>query len=480
MFKCSCQKTKIICTIGPSSSSLNVLRELISSGMNVARLNFAHGTVDEMRKNIKMIRTASSEEGRFCSIFADLPGPKIRLGMMKKEPVLLRRGKQVILTTDEVEGDDKVISVRYKELTKSVAAGGTIFLFDGFIQLKILKVMDKEVLCETVIGGELFSNKGVNLPGAKLFFDSVSEKDLQFLEFALKEGIHIFGVSFVKDKSDLLKVREHARKLGEDIKLISKIERAEALENIEEIIEVSDGIMIARGDLGVQIPIENVPIIQKRLILKANRMSIPVITATQMLVSMTKNIRPTRAETTDVANAILDGTDAVMLSEETAVGKFPVETVKMMSLIAEQAEKNRNKIDFKIDHKSLIAKADEEKACTVEDVISLNAVEASEKLKTKFILTPTMSGSTPRRISRFKPDCWTLAFTRKNTTREFLNFSYGVLPFILNPNDDKWSQPIIDFLRSNRMVEQGETIVLTQGISPGVVGGTDSLRIITI
>ena len=307
----------------------------------------------------------------------------------------------------------------YKKLPENVFKGGTIYLNDGFIQLRVVEITDREVVCKVVMGGPLLSHKGLNLPKAKTLADPVTEEDLDFVDFGLKEGLDLFSLSFVERAEDIIKVKEFARKRGKRIHLIAKIERAEAVKNIKSILNVADGIMIARGDLGVEIPIENVPAVQKRLIYQANLLGRPVITATQMLESMTENIRPTRAEVTDVANAILDGSDAVMLSEETAIGRFPVETVRMMVRIAKSIEQQRetlNPVSQAYEH--LKTDIGREKI-SISNAISLNVMEALRVLKTKLILTPTHTGTTPRRISRFKPDCWILAFCLDNLIKIF-------------------------------------------------------------
>lgn len=331
-------KTKLVCTIGPASRSDVTLEKLLLAGMNVARINFAHEKLEKHGDDIRRIRRASAKTKRPCQILADLPGPKIRVGQLRHEPIELAHGKEVWLTTRKIPGTGKIIPVDYSQLTQSVRKGSLVFLNDGFMQLQVMEVKGTEVKCRVLIGGPLLSHKGLNLPSAKLFVDAVTARDLEFVEFGLKEGVDFFGVSFVQRAADILKVRAFAHKRGKIIKTIAKIERADAIRNIDSILKVADGIMVARGDLGVEVPIEEVPVIQKRLIGKANWAGIPVITATQMLESMTHNIRPTRAEVTDVANAILDGTDGVMLSEETAIGEYPVETVDMMGKIAVTVE----------------------------------------------------------------------------------------------------------------------------------------------
>ncbi|MDW7732253.1 MAG: pyruvate kinase, partial [Methanolobus sp.] len=335
-------KTKIVCTIGPASSSEDVLKELIMNGMNVARINFSHGDLEDQRRIIRRIRTIASELNRVVAILADLPGPKMRVGKFEQEPVFLKRGDRVTLTTKKVMGTESVIPVNYTRLSESVQPGRPLYLNDGFIQLECIDIQGEDIHCKVIVGGPLSSNKGLNIPGAQLFIDPITGRDLEIVDFALEEGLHIFGVSFVESREDVRKLREYAANRGKKIFIVSKIEREKAVRNIDDILEESDGVMIARGDLGVEIPIQNVPVVQKEIIHKANLLSKPVITATQMLESMVENIRPTRAEATDVANAIIDGTDAVMLSAETAVGKYPVETVQMMVQIAISTENWRS------------------------------------------------------------------------------------------------------------------------------------------
>ena len=474
------QKTKIVCTIGPATAEIETLQKLLESGMNIARLNFSHGDFETYTKYIGNIRTASEKTGILCTIFADLPGPKIRIGYLKEEPINLETGSTLTLTTEEIEGTKEKIHVNYKDLPRSVSTGDYVYINDGFIQLRVKKIEEKEIKCRVVVGGQVLSKKGVNIPDSKLSIETVTEHDLEIIDFCLDHEIDIFGVSFVKNGGDIRRVKEYAKKKGNEIKTIAKIERSEALKNIDEIMSITDAVMIARGDLGVQIPIEKVPIIQKELIHKSNILSIPVITATQMLESMTVNVRPTRAETTDVANAILDGTDAVMLSAETAIGKHPVETVKTMAKIAQSIEAKRKELLFSTHFRRYFKDCVLSEKLTIEDVISLDAIEATNALDIEFILTPTTGGSTPRRISRFKPECWTLAFTRNQKTREFLQLSYGVQPFLINPGNNSWEETITNFLKENGLIKKPSKVVFTEGKTPGVAGGTDSLRIVEI
>lgn len=473
-------KTKIVCTIGPACRSKATLQNMIKQGMNVARLNFAHGTLEEHQADIRTIRSLSGNMNRVCPILVDLPGPKIRIGRLFTDPMVLKKGERITLITDKVSSNPSLIPVEYKKLSKSVSKGGTIYLNDGFIQLRIMEVSDHGVQCKVIMGGLLLSHKGLNLPGAKMLADPVTDEDLAFVDFGLEEGLDIFSLSFVERADDIIKLKEFARKRGKRIQVIAKIERAEAVKNIDEILKIADGIMIARGDLGVEIPIEDVPAVQKRLIYQANLLGRPVITATQMLESMTENIRPTRAEVTDVANAILDGSDAIMLSEETAIGRHPVETVKMMVRIASSIESQRRNVSPSSHSYEQLKKDIGQGKVTISNAISLNVIEALRVLKVSLILTPTHTGVTARRISRFKPDCWILAFCLDEQTRNFLSLSYGVSPFLLEGKDPFNYNHLLDFVKELRLAKKGENLILTEMVAPGQAGGINSLNFITL
>ena len=473
-------KTKIVCTIGPASRSAAVLRKMVEGGMNVARLNFSHGTFEEHRRDIQRIRSAAKQADRPVLILVDLPGPKIRIGKLHHEPLELKKGATVTLTTEDIVGTVSRIPVSYKRLPESVSRGNIIYLNDGFLQLRVKKKSATEVKCGVLVGGPLLSYKGLNLPKAKLFIDAVTEKDLEVTDFGLKERITTFCISFVEKAEDILRIKEFARKRGKSIKVVAKIERVEAVNNIDEILEVADAIMVARGDLGVQIPIEEVPGVQKKLIRKANLLGRPVITATQMLESMTENIRPTRAEATDVANAILDGTDAVMLSEETAIGRYPVEALKTMVRIARSIESQRGDFSTSRELETLVRSSPSRRNRVIGDVVSLNVIEATRALNTRLILTPTNTGNAPRRISRFKPDCWILAFSNDESTCKFLVLSSGVYPFLIKRKPARWDDLIKKFIRSKKLARKGDKVVLAEAAAPGLHGDIDSLRIITL
>jgi pyruvate kinase len=452
-------KTKIVCTIGPSSRSGPVLEKLLRNGMNVARLNFAHGTLETHREDIRRIRSVAGSLHRPCMILSDLPGPKIRIGSLQNEPVVLGKDDRVVLTTKDVSGTSTRIPVNYEQLPKSVKPGSTIYLNDGFIQLQVENVSGSEVACKVVVGGELLSRKGLNIPDARLFLDAVTNRDLELVGFGLEEGVDAFGVSFVEKADDVLKVKEFAREKGKDARVVAKIERAEALQNIDEILDAADAIMIARGDLGVQIPLEDVPAVQKRLIHKANMKGCPVITATQMLVTMTENKRPTRAEVSDVANAILDGTDAVMLSEETAIGRYPVDAVIMISRIAASIERQRREIHALSDLVDYFKKDGDHENIAPGDIISRVAVETASALDTRYILVPTHSGFAPLHISRFKPECWIISFTDDEKTGNFLSLSYGVFPYLM---ENRMERPdaIIESIEKSGLIKRGDKMML--------------------
>ncbi len=466
-------KTKIVCTIGPASSSEEVLRELILNGMNVARINFSHGSFESHGKVIRTIKKLCKELDVVISIMADLPGPKIRVGQLQDEPLTLQKGDKIKLTTDKIVGSGNLIPVDFDKLPYCIAKTTDVYFNDGFIQMRCSGVCNNEAECEVVVGGLLSSHKGVNLPGTDLLLDPVTERDLEIVDFALGEGVNCFSVSFIERGSDIEKVRYHAEKKGHSVFLVAKIERSQSLKHIDGILDMTDGLMVARGDLGVEIPIEEVPIVQKELIQKANLRGIPVITATHMLESMTENIRPTRAEATDVANAILDGTDAVMLSGETAVGKYPVETVRTMVNIAKQTEKWRTKKSFGLD---LIRKGIDETIMNISDVISLQVHEAINRLPIEYVVTPTYSGGTPRRISRFKPEEWIIAMSHLDLTCEQLAYSYGVYPIKVMDGFEGLEDKVNNTMRAKGIGKSKDMIVLTQGHE----GGTNLLKIIQL
>ena len=401
-------KTKIVATIGPASESPEMLGRLIRAGLNVARLNFSHGEFAKHGEVVKRIREAAREAGRRVAIMADLPGPKMRLGKIDPEPIQLSPGDRFSLTSDDVIGNAGRVSMTFKSLPQVVKPGNRLFLNDGLVQLVVDRVVGNDVECTVAVGGELRSRKGLNLPGIDLGISAFTERDCECLEFAIRAGVDAVSQSFVERGADIEKVRAAATRLGGRVFIIAKIERVDALQHYDEILQAADGIMVARGDLGVEVPIEEIAFLQKQLIAKANLAAKPIITATQMLESMASSRLPTRAEATDVANAILDGTDCVMLSGESAMGKFPEEAVTMLARIAAFTESHRPPQSLG-DRRELLRQA---APMSGGDRMGSVVENALESVPCDAVLAPTESGSTPRIISRSKPRVWIIAPSR--------------------------------------------------------------------
>lgn len=449
------KKTKIICTIGPASQSAEVLERLIGGGMDVARINFSHGDLDGHRQTIVSIREAAAKVGRRVAILGDLSGPKMRIGKLAVEPVELPRGQTIVLQTDEMVGDAHRVSMSFSDLPKVVRAGDRIFVNDGFIQLEVAEVREREVACRVLVGGELRSNKGVNLPGIDLGISAFTDRDRQCLEFAAAQGLDAVSQSFVQDAYDIAAVRRAADALNYQPLIIAKIERARAVENLGEILATSDGIMIARGDLGVEVPFERVAVMQKRIIHQANLLGKPVITATHMLESMIHNRRPTRAEASDVANAILDGTDCVMLSGETAIGQYPEDAVAAMAAIARVTEQERE--DHFLARMLQLEKLRGE--IRREDLISLMVYLDVETMQPGIVLIPSRTGSTARRVSRFRLPIWIAAFSEVESVCRKLQFSYGVHP-VCTEDPPNWSRFAVDWVQQH--LPAAEVALLTR------------------
>lgn len=471
-------KTKIVCTIGPACRGEDVLEKMMKAGMNVARLNLAHGTMESHREDIRRIKAAAQKTCRRCLIFADLPGPKIRIGKLAAEPLILRKGEQIVLSADK--STEGAIPVEYEKLPKVVSVGGLIYINDGFIQVEVEKICGGDIFCRVLVGGPLLSFKGLNLPAVRIEDDVLSGEDYDLADFAMDEGIEALSVSFVRSGKDIRKLRDHAKTRRKKIFIIAKIERIEAIESIDGILQAADGIMIARGDLGVQTPIEDVPALQKKIIRKANILGKPVITATQMLVSMTDNVRPTRAEVSDVANAILDGTDAVMLSEESAIGKYPVEAVEMMSKISASIEKEFDVIKQMSDLQNFFRKGADGANIAAQDIVSLTAVEAAQLMDVRYILVPTHYGGVPRLVSRFKPESWIIAFGESESVNNLLCLSYGVHPVLLQSSGKPLSERATDFLEREGLAQKEDKLVLVEGGPARQVNRIDSLNIFTM
>ena len=468
------KKTKIVCTIGPASQSREILEKMIVSGMNVARLNFAHGDFDSHLVTINNIRAASVAVGRRVAIMGDLPGPKIRIGRLVDDPVFLVRGQSFILLIEEVLGDSQRASINFNNLPQVVKPGDKIFINDGFIQLEVEKVVAMQVHCQVLVGDELRSFNGVNLPGIDLGIHAFTDRDRECLEFSSEQRLDAVGQSFIQCPEDIEDVREAAREMDYYPFIVAKIERSRAVENLETILEVTDGIMVARGDLGVETPIEEIAITQKHIITQANLCGKPVITATHMLESMVHHTRPTRAEATDVANAILDGTDCIMLSGETAMGSFPVEAVSVMTRIAQVTEPYTDNLEVA----KTLEEAKSSGDISTEDLISLIIFFGIEALNPTAVITPTLSGSTPRRISRFRPPVWIVAVSPNLSTCQNLQFSYGVFPMHEADRPVCWEKYARDWIKGHGL--EGNLALLTQGTALGKEGGTNKLEVIDL
>jgi len=452
-------KTKIICTIGPASESPDVMCQLMEAGMNIARLNFSYGDFNAHKQVIDNLRAASAKTGRRLTIMADLSGPKMRIGKLALEPIHLKPDDVFTLTTEDIIGDNARVSVSFKGLPQAVKAGDTLYLNDGYIQLEVIKVHGNDVTCTVKVGGELRSRKGLNLPGIDLGISAFTKHDHECLKFALENGVDAVSQSFVENASDIHEVRKAAQDIGYQPFIIAKIERSRALDHIDEIIGAADGIMIARGDLGVEVPIERIAVVQKDLMRRANMQAKPVITATQMLESMTTNKRPTRAEATDVSNAIINGTDCVMLSGESAMGNYPVESVLMLARIAAAVEPERHQVPVRemfhgIDIRGKVPPA---------RIIDLSVEAILEYASPAAVFVPTRSGNTARSIGRFSLPVWIIAVSSQETTCQNLQFSYGVYPVHEKEHPENWKPFVKEWLQRHEMA--GDIVVLTEGPS---------------
>jgi pyruvate kinase len=452
-------KTKIVCTIGPASESPKILEQLILAGMNVARLNFSHGSFSSHKKVIENIGAAAATAGRRVAIMADLPGPKMRIGQFEQEPVELKAGDAFTLTTEDVIGNSDRVSVNFSHLPQVVKSEDRLFLNDGLIQLKVAKIDGNDVHCKVFMGGELRSRNGLNLPGIDLGISAFTDHDYDCLKFALANGVDAVSQSFVETAADIAAVREAAATLGHNPFIIAKLERAGARNHIEEILEVADGVMIARGDLGVEIPIENIALAQKQIMRLANLKAKPVITATQMLESMMNNRRPTRAESTDVANAILDGTDCVMLSGESAMGAYPVEAAHMLAKIATATEPHRPAFPI---HEALQTRREKDEL-KLEDLIALSVDAILNRITPPTVIVPTISGTTARSIARFRLPVWITAVSSQEKTCQNLMFSYGIFPVHEPDHPEDWKTWAINWLQYQGL--KGNRVILTEGPS---------------
>ncbi len=470
------RKTKIVCTIGPASQDEDILREIIKAGMNVARFNFSHGDHEEHGRKLERVRRISRELNLPVAVLLDTRGPEIRLCDFEKGKVELVEGQKFTLTTEDIMGTEERASITYKNLVNDVKPGNSILIDDGLIGLRVEEVTDKDIVCTVLNGGPVSNHKGVNVPGAKLTMPFIDKKDRNDIIYACEMGFDFIAASFVRNKDDILEIREILKQYNSKIQIIAKIESMQGIENLSEIIEVSDGIMVARGDMGVEIPLEDVPIIQKKIIKMAVHAGKHVITATQMLDSMMKHPRPTRAETTDVANAIYDGTTAIMLSGETANGDYPLESLQTMARIAERTEQD-------IDYTARMRKAD---ATLFQQDITSSICHATcsmaAELNVAAIISVTMSGFTSSMVARFKPTCPIIGCTTSRLVWRQMNLQWGVLPLLINEENtsEDLFREAVDAALEAGYVKKGDRVVLTAGMPLGVPGRTNMLRVVEV
>ncbi|MFI7003172.1 pyruvate kinase [Nocardia sp. NPDC050175] len=462
------RRTKIVCTLGPATASEDRIRELVESGMDVARLNFSHGEHADHAENYKKVRAASDHLGRAVGILADLQGPKIRLGRFIEGKTVWATGEEVRITVDEVDGTHDRVSTTYKELAQDAKAGDRLLVDDGKVGLTVIRVDGNDVVCRVTEGGPVSNNKGVSLPGMDVSVPALSEKDIEDLEFALKLGVDFIALSFVRSPADVELVHDIMDRVGRRVPVIAKLEKPEAIDNLEAIVLAFDAVMVARGDLGVELPLEQVPLVQKRAIQMARENAKPVIVATQMLESMIENSRPTRAEASDVANAVLDGADAVMLSGETSVGAWPIETVRTMARIVHAVETESTRVP-PLTHVPR----------TKRGVISYAARDIGERLNAKALVAFTQSGDTVRRLARLHTPLPLLAFTPLPEVRSQLALTWGTETFIVPMVDttDAMIHQVDVALLSMERYQKGDLVVIVAGSPPGTVGSTNLIHV---
>ncbi len=454
------RSTKIICTMGPNTDKKTVMKSLVKNGMNVARFNFSHGDHEEQRERMNLLKNVREELDRPVAILLDTKGPEIRTGLLEGgKKVTLREGSEFILYTEEMTGNETGCCVTYPGLAKDVKPGDRILIDDGLIELKVKQIKSGNIVCHVENGGELGERKGVNVPNVKVKLPAVTEKDIDDILFGIQQDIDFIAASFIRSAKGVKEIRKILKENhAEHISIIAKIENAEGVENIDEIIEASDGIMVARGDLGVEIPAQEVPHIQKMIIKKCNERYVPVITATQMLDSMIRNPRPTRAEVADVANAIYDGTDAVMLSGETAAGKYPIEALKMMNEIAENTEQY---VDYEkyIHHRTMYEQS------KISSAIGIASVRTARNIGAACIVTPTMSGKTARLISNFRPSMPIYAVTPNEMVQHKMQLYWGVIPLkgYIKDTTENIIVNAMETIKRKRLVKKGQTVVITAG-----------------
>lgn len=468
------RKTKIVCTIGPSTDNDDVLKQLMLEGMNVARFNFSHSDHEIHKKRFEQIVRIREELGLPIATLLDTKGPEVRIRQFKNNtPVEIKDGDTFTLTTNDIEGTKDCCSITFKNLPHDVKTGTQILINDGVIELKCKKVCGCDIVCDVIHGGTLSNNKGVNVPGINLSMPYISDKDMADLEFGAKMQFDFIAASFCRSAADIMYLRKFTQSLGwYNPRIIAKIENLDGVENIDEILKVADGIMIARGDMGVEIPFEKIPAIQKELIQKGYNAGKQVITATQMLESMITNPRPTRAEITDVANAIYDGTSAIMLSGETAAGKYPIETVRTMALIARTTEDD-------INYRSRFSKRESLDNKDITNAISHATVTTAHDLAANAIITVTKTGTTARMISKYRPNCPIIGCTTDETILRQLNLSWGITPVLVDEknNTDELFDHAIDVAKSKKLINNGDLVVITAGVPLGTSGTTNLLKV---
>lgn len=469
------RRTKIVCTIGPASENVETLKKMMLAGMNVARLNFSHGSHEDHGRRIAAIRQAAAEVGKNIAIMLDTKGPEIRLKTFANPPVTLEKGQRFTLTTRDVVGDNTIVSVTYQDLPKDVKPGSRVAVADGLIEMEVEAVKGEDVHCRVINGGQLSNQKGVNLPGVKVNLPSITERDIADIRFGLEQGVDFIAASFIRKAADVLAIRQIVEEHGSDVDIIAKIESSEGVDNLDEIINVADGIMVARGDLGVEIPAEEVPVLQKTMIERCNLAGKPVITATQMLESMTQNPRPTRAEASDVANAIFDGTDAIMLSGETAAGKYPVQAVETMARIAQRAE-------LAVDFDDLLEVRGATIQRTVTDGISHAVCTIAKELRVTAIITATASGHTARMIAKYRPKVPVIAVTPRPKVLRKLCLVWGVEPLAIGDvnGTDEMIASSVDVALAAGLISGGDLVVITAGVPVGVHGTTNMMKVHTV
>ena len=468
----SAKKTKIVCTLGPASQSEETLTKLVENGLNVCRFNFSHGSHEEHKERMDTVKKVREKLNKPVAILLDTKGPEIRTGNFADPEVFLEEGSKFIITMEDVIGTNEICTVSYKGLAEDVVEGDKILIDDGLVGLRVEEVIGEEIHCVVENSGIVKNHKGINVPGVKINLPALTPKDVSDIEFGIAQGIDFIAASFVRKASDVLAIREVLENNNAtDIQIISKIENQEGVDNLEEILQVSDGLMVARGDLGVEIPTEEMPIVQKEMIKKCNELGKPVITATQMLDSMIRNPRPTRAEVTDVANAIYDGTDAIMLSGETAAGKYPVEAVKVMAAIAKRIEETLDH-DNTLRNKGL-------NSTNVTDAISYATCTTAKSLNASAIVTSTSSGHTARMVSKFKPNTPIIAATPNERTSRQLALSWGVYTVICQQalTTDDLIDNSIESSKKEGFIKEGELVVITTGVPTGVSGTTNLIKV---